>query len=75
MYKYLGFLFGITSFVCLVLLSFAYRELSIPLVLMFLLALVGPPLSTYFLIRRKDQFMVSNQEDDKALDVEGKFCI
>ena len=70
-----GISLAVTSFICLVLLAFAYRDFSAQLVFMFLLTLVGLPLSTYLLIKRKSYFLTFNKEDDKEIDVVGKFCI
>ena len=75
MYKYLGYLLAITSFFSLVLLTFAYRELSYQLVLMFLFTLFGLPLSTYLLINHKTYFITFSKEDDDVMDVVGKFTI
>ena len=73
--KFFGISLAVTSFICLVLLAFAYRDFSAQLVFMFLLTLVGLPLSTYLLIKRKAYFLTFNKEDDKEIDVVGKFCI
>ena len=74
-YKLLGVSLATVSFLCLVLLSFSYREVSAQLVLMFLFTSIGLPLSTYFLVRRKTYFLTSNEEDDDVMDVVGRFSI
>ena len=75
MYKYLGLILAIFSFICLALLTFGYRELSIQLILMFFFTFIGLPLSTFLLIKKKTYFITFNKEDNEELDVVGKFCI
>ena len=74
-YKILGVSLAAVSFLCLVILSFGYRDVSAQLVLMFLFTSIGLPLSTYFLVRRKTYFLTSNEEDDDVMDVVGRFSI
>ena len=74
-HKFFGISLAVTSFICLLLLAFAYRDFSTQLVFMFLLVLIGLPLSTYLLIKRKANFLAFNKEDDEEVDVVGKFCI
>ena len=75
MYKYLGYFLGIASVISLVLLTFGYRDVSTQLVLMFLITLIGLPLSTYLLINHKTYFITFSKEDDDVMDVVGKFTI
>ena len=75
LYKFLGISLATTSFLCLVLLSFGYRDVSVQLTLMFLFTAIGLPLSTYLLVRRKTYFLTFNKEDDDVMDVVGKFSI
>ncbi len=75
LYKFLGISLATTSFLCLVLLSFGYRDISGQLILMFLFTAIGLPLSTYLLVRRKTYFLTFNKEDDEVMDVVGKFSI
>ena len=75
LYKFLGISLATTSFLCLVLLSFGYRDVSVQLTLMFLFTAIGLPLSTYLLVRRKTYFLTFNKEDDDVMDVVGRFSI
>ena len=75
LYKFLGISLATTSFLCLVLLSFGYRDVSAQLVLMFLFTTIGLPLSTYILVRRNTYFLTFNKEDDDVMDVVGRFSI
>jgi hypothetical protein len=75
LYKFLGISLATTSFLCLVLLSFSYRDVSAQLVLMFLFTAIGLPSSTYLLVRRKTYFLTFNKEDDDVMDVVGRFSI
>jgi len=75
LYKFLGISLATTSFLCLVLLSFSYRDVSGQLILMFLFTAIGLPLSTYLLVRRKTYFLTFNKEDDDVMDVVGRFSI
>tara|TARA_Y100001970_G_C13791592_1_gene630538 strand:+ start:233 stop:475 length:243 start_codon:yes stop_codon:yes gene_type:complete len=75
LYKFLGISLATTSFLCLVLLSFGYRDVSVQLTLMFLFTAIGLPLSTYLLVRRKTYFLTFNKEDDDLMDVVGRFSI
>ena len=75
LYKFLGISLATTSFLCLVLLSFGYRDVSTQLLLMFLFTAIGLPLSTYLLVRRKTYFLTFNKEDDDVMDVVGRFSI
>jgi hypothetical protein len=74
-YKLLGVSLATVSFLCLVLLSFGYRDVSAQLVLMFLFTAIGLPSSTYLLVRRKTYFLTFNKEDDDVMDVVGRFSI
>ena len=75
LYKFLGISLATTSFLCLVLLSFSYREVSAQLVLMFLFTSIGLPLSTYLLVKKNTYFLTSNEGDDDVMDVVGRFSI
>ena len=75
LYKFLGISLATTSFLCLVLLSFDYRDVSAQLILMFLFTATGLPLSTYLLVKRKTYFLTFNKEDDDVMDVVGRFSI
>ncbi len=73
-YKFFGIALAIASFMCLVLLTFAYRDVSFPLALMFFFTLAGLPLSTYLIIKKKTYFLTFNKDDD-VMDVVGRFTI
>ena len=73
--KFYGISLALTSFIFLVLLTFAYRDASMQLVFMFFFTLIGLPLSTYLLIKRNTYFQIFQKEDDDAMDVVGKFSI
>ena len=75
LYKFLGISLATTSFLCLVLLSFGYRDVSAQLVLMFLFTSIGLPLSTYLLVKKNTYFLTSNEGDDDVMDVVGRFSI
>ena len=75
LYKFLGISLATTSFLCLVLLSFSYRDVSGQLILMFLFTAIGLPLSTYLLVRRNTYFLTFNKEDDGEIDIVGRFSI
>ena len=73
MHKRIGILIGLTSFACLVLLTFSFRDLSAQLFLMFFFTLIGLPLSTYLITKQKTFMTV--EEDDDVIDVVGRFSI
>ena len=75
LYKFLGISLATTSFLCLVLLSFGYRDVSTQLVLMFFFTATGLPLSIYLLVRRKNYLLPFDEEDDDVMDVVGRFSI
>ena len=75
LYKVFGVSLALISFICLALLTFSYRDLSVQLVLMFLFTLSGLPMSAYLLIKRKTYLLNFSSEDDDVMDVVGKFSL
>ena len=72
--KILGLSILSISFVNTLIIVFAYRDLSVPLILMFLITLVGLPLGTY-LINKKVLSKNNFEPDSDDLKVEGLFTL
>jgi len=70
--KILGIVILFISLFNTSIIVFAYRDISIPLFIMFLITAVGLPLGTYFLTRSSVNLDLSDSED---LKVEGLFSI
>jgi hypothetical protein len=70
--KILGIVILFISLFNTSIIVFAYRDISIPLFIMFLITAVGLPLGTYFLTRSSMNLDLSDSED---LIVEGLFSI
>ena len=75
MKRIVGIILGIAAVGNLILLTFGFRDFSFQIGLMFVIVLLGLPLSTYLLIQKKTYFLTFNKEDDDVLDVVGKFSI
>ncbi len=72
--KYLGLgVFSVSVFNTLIVV-FAYRDISIPLILMFLITLVGLPMGIY-LVNKQALGSDSPQSHSDDLKVEGLFSI
>ena len=70
--KILGIVILLISLFNTSIIVFAYRDISIPLFIMFLITAVGLPLGTYLLTRGSVNLDLSDSEDIK---VEGLFSI
>ncbi len=78
MHKRFGILLGLTSFACLALLTFSFRDLSAQLFLMFFFTLSGLPLSTYLITKRSTYLITMNtteEAEEDSLNVVGRFSI
>jgi len=74
------FFFGTFFFLVIlntVLLAFAFRDFSFPLLGQFILTVIGLPLSSYFLFKQQPNFLVITEEEEKAKEfqLEGRFCL
>ena len=60
-----------------VLLAFAFRDFSFPLLGQFILTAIGLPLSSYLLFKQEPNFLVITEEEEKAEEyqLEGRFCL
>ena len=72
--KILGLSIFSISFVNTLIIVFAYRDVSLPLILMFLITLVGLPLGTY-LIHEKVLSENNFEPDSDDLEVKGLFTL
>ena len=59
------------------LLAFGYRDFSIPLLGMFILTVIGLPLSSYFFFQRETELLVISKEEmeGEEFQLEGRFCL
>mgnify|MGYP001207131606 CR=1 FL=1 len=59
------------------LLAFAYRDFSFSLLGMFILSVIGLPLSSYFLFKKEPDFLIISSEEEEAeeFQLEGRFCL
>ena len=60
-----------------VLLAFAFRDFSFPLLGQFILTVIGLPLSTFLLFKEEPNFLVITEEEakDEEYQLEGRFCL
>jgi hypothetical protein len=75
--KSLAYLLMISSLISLILVSFAFRDFSLMLTVMFVYVLIGLPLSTYLMIKlnRSSQIKFILEETDQDCELVNKFNI
>ena len=73
MIKYLSCILFVFIFLNTVLLAFAFRDFSYPLLGMFLISFIGLPLVTYLFFNAEKKEALTSFED--SCDVVGKFSI
>ena len=71
------YLLMISSLISLILVSFAFRDFSLMLTVMFVYVLIGLPLSTYLMIKlnRSSQIKFILEETDQDCELVNKFNI
>ena len=73
MIKYLSCILFVFIFLNTLLLAFAFRDFSYPLLSMFLISFIGLPLVTYLFFNTEKKEALTSFED--SCDVVGKFSI
>jgi len=73
MIKYLSCILFVFIFLNTLLLAFAFRDFSYPLLGMFLISFIGLPLVTYLFFNTEKKESLTSLED--SCDVVGKFSI
>jgi|CoawatStandDraft_6_1074263.scaffolds.fasta_scaffold142472_1 hypothetical protein len=73
MIKYLSCILFVFIFLNTLLLAFAFRDFSYPLLGMFLISFIGLPLVTYLFFNTEKKEALTSFED--SCDVVGKFSI
>ena len=73
MIKYLSCILFVFIFLNTLLLAFAFRDFSYPLLGMFLISFIGLPLVTYLFFNTEKKEALTSFED--SCDVIGKFSI
>jgi len=73
MIKYLSCILFVFIFLNTLLLAFAFRDFSYPLLGMFLISFIGLPLVTYLFFNNEKKEALTSLED--SCDVVGKFSI
>ena len=73
MIKYLSCILFVFIFLNTLLLAFAFRDFSYPLLGMFLISFIGLPLVTYLFFNIEKKEALTSLED--SCDVVGKFSI
>ena len=73
MIKYLSCVLFVFIFLNTLLLAFAFRDFSYPLLGMFLISFIGLPLVTYLFFNTEKKEALTSFED--SCDVVGKFSI
>ena len=73
MIKYLSCILFVFIFLNTLLLAFAFRDFSYPLLGMFLISFIGLPLVTYLFFNTEKKEALTSPED--SCDVVGKFSI
>ena len=67
----------VVAIVNTLLLTFAFRDFSFPLLGQFILTAAGLPLSSYFLFKKEPAFLIISSEEEEAeeFQLEGRFCL
>ena len=75
--KTASYILMLSSLISLVLITFAYRDFSLMLAVMFVHVLIGLPLTTYLTIKlnRSSKIKFNIEETDQDCEVVNKFNI